>query len=74
MTATLRHGARRTHPLGELAGVVALARGGVVLGALAAYELGLPLQVLRFSYRDDANRPLHPHPTHRGGLPQGVGA
>jgi uncharacterized protein len=63
----------RAHPLGELDGVVALARGGVVLGALAAYELGLPLQVLRLAYRDDTNRPMHPHPTHRGALPQVAG-
>ena len=62
--------ALRTHPLGELAAVVALARGGVVLGALAAYELRLPLRVLRLRYRDDANRPLTTNPSAVGPLPE----
>jgi uncharacterized protein len=44
--------------LGRIDAVVALARGGVVPGALAAYELGVPLRVLRMRFRDDANAPL----------------
>lgn len=48
--------------LGHLDAVVALARGGVVAGALAAYELGVPLRLLRSQYRDDDNRPLSEAP------------
>jgi len=65
----LRHTVR-TQPLGELQAVVALARGGLVLGALAAYELQLPLRVLRLRYRDDSNRPLAAQPSALGPIPE----
>ena len=48
----------RDGTLGRIDAVVALARGGVVPGALAAYELGVPLRLLRSRFRDDDNRPL----------------
>jgi len=65
----LRHTVR-SQPLGELQAVVALARGGLVLGALAAYELQLPLRVLRLRYRDDSNRPLGSQPSAVGPIPE----
>jgi uncharacterized protein len=37
--------------------VVAIARGGLVPGALVAHHLGLPLHALRSRYRDDAHVP-----------------
>jgi hypoxanthine phosphoribosyltransferase len=45
--------------------VVAVARGGVVAGALVAYHLRRPLHVVRSRFRDDANVPLDevPHVT-----------
>ena len=48
----------RAAALGRIDAVVALARGGVVPGALIAYELGVPLRLLRLRFRDDANVPL----------------
>lgn len=48
--------------LGRIDAVVALARGGIVPGALAAFELGVPLRVLRLRFRDDANAPLTESP------------
>ena len=55
--------------LGHLDAVVALARGGVVPGALAAYELGVPLRLLRSRFRDDDNRPLGEAPSIDAELP-----
>lgn len=49
--------------LGRIDAVVALARGGVVPGALAAYQLGVPLRLLRIRFRDDANVPLDTDPS-----------
>jgi uncharacterized protein len=48
--------------LGRIDAVVALARGGIVPAALAAFELGVPLRVLRLRFRDDANAPLAESP------------
>jgi uncharacterized protein len=59
--------------LGEVQAVVAIARGGVVAGALCAYHLGVPLRMLRLRYRDDANTPMAdaPEPV---GVPPALGA
>jgi uncharacterized protein len=46
--------------------VVAIARGGIVPGALVAFHLGVPLRILRLRFRDDTNAPL-------GGRPEVVG-
>jgi hypoxanthine phosphoribosyltransferase len=43
--------------LGRVDAVVALARGGVVAGALAAYELGVPLRLMTIRFRHDNNQP-----------------
>jgi xanthine phosphoribosyltransferase len=42
--------------------VIGIARGGVVLATLAAYELGVDMKVMRVNYRDDSNSPRHAHP------------
>jgi uncharacterized protein len=55
--------------LGNVEAVVAIARGGVIAGALCAFHLALPLRLLRLRYRDDANTPLGPHPEPVGALP-----
>lgn len=49
--------------LGRIDAVVALARGGTVPGALAAYQLGVPLRLLRLRFRDDDNAPLGAAPS-----------
>lgn len=53
--------------LEALDAVVALARGGVVAGSLAAYELGVPLRLLQLSFRSDDHAP-------KGAAPVAVGA
>ena len=55
--------------LADVDAVVAIARGGVVGGALAAYHLQLPMHVVQIRYRDDANVPLEAAPTVLGGGP-----
>ena len=45
-----------------LDGVVAIAQGGVVPGALVAQRLGLELKLIAVNYRDDANEPRYPEP------------
>lgn len=49
--------------------VVALARGGVVPGALVAFHLGRPLRLLRLTFRDDANAPASAAPEALGPVP-----
>jgi len=44
-------------PRDEVDAVVAIARGGIVPGALIAYRLERPLRLLRLTFRDDANAP-----------------
>lgn len=58
---------------GHIDAVVALARGGVVPAALAAYELGVPLRLLRSRFRDDDNRPLTDAPRISVHLPDLLG-
>ena len=55
--------------LAHVDAVVAVARGGVVAGALVAYHLRLPLWVVRLRYRDDANVPLEAGPRLLGDVP-----
>jgi hypoxanthine phosphoribosyltransferase len=43
-------------------GVVAIASGGIVPGALVAQWLHLELKVIAFNYRDDANEPRFSEP------------
>jgi uncharacterized protein len=59
--------------LTEVQAVVAIARGGVVAGALCAYHLGVPLRLLRLRYRDDANSPMSDAPELIG-VPPALGA
>lgn len=51
---------------GDVEVVVAIARGGIVPGALVAFHLGVPLRILQLRFRDDRNVPL-------GGPPEVVG-
>lgn len=61
VAARLReHLARGT--IGRVDAVVAVARGGVVLGAMAAFALGVPLRLVRSRFRDDDHRPLQGAP------------
>jgi uncharacterized protein len=53
--------------------VVAVARGGVVAGALVAYHLRLPLHVVRSRFRDDLNAPLDEAPQLLGAVPDLTG-
>ncbi len=55
--------------LSRVDAVVAVARGGVVAGALVAYHLRVPLHVVRLQYRDDTNVPLAASPTLLGDVP-----
>lgn len=55
--------------LAHVDAVVAVARGGVVAGALVAYHLQVPLRVVRLRYRDDANVPLAAAPGLLGDVP-----
>ena len=68
LKSTLRS-AVNSGELAELDAVVALARGGVVAGALAAYELGLPLRLLQLSLRADDNVPKWSEPVALGPVP-----
>lgn len=54
-------------------GVVAIASGGVVPGALVAQRLGLGLKTLTLSYRNDANEPQFAQPKLLSSIP-GLGA
>lgn len=56
-------------PRVEVDAVVAVARGGVVPGALIALHLAKPLRLLRLSFRDDANAPKGPLPEPLGSVP-----
>ncbi|CAN5624190.1 hypothetical protein BH23DEI1_BH23DEI1_05570 [soil metagenome] len=62
IAARLRH-LLDTNDLRHVDDVVAVARGGVVAGALVAYHLGLPLHVVRSRFRDDGNAPMATAPT-----------
>ncbi len=62
-----------TIDLGDVDTVVAVARGGVVAGALVAYHLGRPLHVVRSRFRDDDNVPLDAAPRVGTGLPDLTG-
>ena len=42
--------------------VVGIATGGTVLASLAAYELGLPLKLMRLNYRAENNAPQRAEP------------
>lgn len=42
--------------------VVAIARGGIIPGAMVAQVLDRPLEVLRIRYRDDQHHPLQEAP------------
>jgi uncharacterized protein len=55
--------------LGRIDTVVAIARGGVVAGALAAYHLRVPLRLLRLRFRDDAHAPLSERPVLASDVP-----
>jgi len=59
--------------LSRVDAVVAVARGGVVAGALVAYHLQVPLHVVRLQYRDDTNVPLAASPTLLGDVPDVAG-
>ncbi len=49
-------------PLPEVDAVVAIERGGVAAGEIAAELLDRPISRLRLSYRDDENTPMFDHP------------
>lgn len=51
-------------------GVVAIASGGVVPGALVAQQLGVGLKVIALNYRDEANQPRHTVPQLLGAAPE----
>lgn len=55
--------------LSHVDAVVAIARGGVVAGALVAYHLQVPLHIVRLRYRDDTNVPLAASPRLLGEVP-----
>lgn len=54
---------------GDVEVVVAIARGGIVPGALVAFRLGVPLRILRLRFRDDRNVPLGGPPVVVGPVP-----
>ncbi|MBM3854741.1 MAG: hypothetical protein FJ399_16575 [Verrucomicrobia bacterium] len=47
---------------GNIDGVVAIAAGGIVPGALVAQKLGVGLKVISISYRNDYNEPQFAQP------------
>lgn len=52
----------RTIEFPQADAVVGIGNGGAVPASLVAFHLGLPLQILTLSYRDEQNRPQHPEP------------
>lgn len=54
-------------------GVVAIASGGVVPGALVAQRLGVGMKTVTLSYRDDANEPQFEQPKVLSSVP-GMGS
>lgn len=56
-------------PREEVDAVVAIARGGIVPGALIAYRLERPLRLMRLTFRDDANTPKTASPQPLGDTP-----
>ena len=59
--------------LGILDAVVAVARGGVVAGAMTVFHLRLPLRLLSLHFRDDDNEPLAAEPALVGEVPDVAG-
>ncbi len=61
---TFREIARAVHdvPLPHYDLILGIARGGTVPASLIAYKLGCPLRTIRYSFRDDNNRPRHAAP------------
>jgi hypoxanthine phosphoribosyltransferase len=49
-------------PLPDVDAVVAIERGGLMAGTIAASLLGRPLYRLRLEYRDDSNAPKYEEP------------
>jgi uncharacterized protein len=59
--------------VGAVDAVVAVARGGTVPGAMAAFALGVPLRLMRLSFRDDENVPVRSEPALRDTVPDVAG-
>ena len=64
----------RDVPLPRFDVVLGIARGGTVLASLIAYRLDSPLRIVRYSFRDDDNRPRHAAPRllQAADLPEGA--